>query len=276
LCPGAMLARESNICEQCLGRRVPWPAIRRACYRGSLGASATAVAMLSFHRATGTWKRRVQAYTVPSTFGRDKFVSQGFPADRIHVKPNFTADCGTGNGGGGYFLFVGRLSAEKGILALLQAYESASVPLPLKIVGVGPLDSKVVDVCSRVPGISWLGKLEPFEVRSLMKQARTVVCPSECYEMLPVTAVEAFSVGTPVIAPRLGAFTEVIRHGENGLLYEAFNTLQLNEALRFASDHATQMLAMRGAARSEFEHKYNADASYSCLMQIYESVRQVV
>lgn len=275
LCPGAMLARESGLCERCLGKPIPWPALPRACYRGNLGATAATVAMLAVHRAAGTWQKRVQAYIALSNFGREKFVSEGFPEDRIHVKPNFTNDCGTGDGAGGYLLFVGRLSVEKGILALLEAYKLGNISSPLKIVGTGPLERAVADACSRVPNVTCLGKLDSSKVRDLMKSATAVVSPSQCYEMLPVVGVEALSVGTPVIAPRLGALAEVVSDGENGLLYDAFDTSRLHDALRYASGHPSQMLAMRSVARAEFERKYTAEVSYTRLIQIYESARRV-
>lgn len=275
VCPGALLARESNICEQCIGKTVPWPAIRYACYRGSRGATAATAAMLAIHRTLGTWQRDVQAYIALTEFGRGKLVSGGYPADRIHVKPNFSRDCGTGDGAGGYFLFAGRLSAEKGLIPLLQAYRMKKKLLPLKIVGSGPLESEVKAACSDASGVTWLGKLTSSEVRNLMKSATAVVCPSECYEAHPMVAVEALSVATPIIAPRLGAFTEVFGDFDNGLMYDAFNTVQLSERLHYASEHPSQIQAMRGVARAAFERKYSAEASYTRLMQIYESAMQL-
>jgi glycosyltransferase involved in cell wall biosynthesis len=275
VCPGALLARQSSICELCIGKSVPWPAVRHACYRGSRGATAATAAMLAIHRARGTWQRDVQAYVALTEFGRGKFVSGGYPADRIHVKPNFAKDCGTGDGDGGYFLFVGRLSAEKGILALLQAYRTHNNLLPLKIVGSGPLEDQVRAACAESAGITWLGKLSPSVVRTLMQSATAVACPSECYEAHPMVAVESLSAGTPVIAPRLGAFIEMVSDFENGLMYDAFDTAQLGDRLRYASEHPAQMRSMRGAARTAFEQRYSADVSYRGLMQIYEKAMQL-
>jgi glycosyltransferase involved in cell wall biosynthesis len=275
VCPGGYLARESRICELCIGKRVAWPAIRHACYRGSRGATAATVAMLSIHRARGTWQRDVHAYIALTEFGRGKLVGGGYPADRIHVKPNFARECGTGDGAGAYFLYAGRLSAEKGILALLQAYRLRSNLLPLKIAGKGPLEKEVQAACSEIPSMTWLGSLPPAEVRNLMKSATAVVCPSECYEMQPLTALEALSVGSPVIAPRLGGLADVVSSAENGLTYEAFQTSQLSEALRYASEHPHQMRAMRSAARATFERKFSAEVVYARLMQIYGSAMQL-
>jgi glycosyltransferase involved in cell wall biosynthesis len=272
ICPGATLARDSRVCEECVGKSFAWPAIRHACYRNDRVATTATAALFSIHRIAGTWNHDVDAYIALSDFGRRKFVDGGLPAGRIHVKPNFTTDCGVGDGKGGYFLFAGRLATIKGVRSLLQAYGSGSITVPLKIVGTGPLDAEVGEACAILENIEWLGKREPLEVRGLMRSALAVVCPSEWYEMHPLVVIEALSVGTPVIAPRLGAFSEVICHQRTGLLYEAFDQQQLCQALQYASAHPEKMLEMRGPAREVFEKRYTPEANHRQLVQIYDSV----
>src|SRR5262249_18233990 len=115
LCPAASLTRKERVCESCLGRAVAWPGIVRGCYRGSYGASASVAAMASVHRALGTWSGKVDLYVALSEFARGKFVEGGLPAVKIVVKPNFVrGECFRDDRPGGYGLFVGRLSEEKG------------------------------------------------------------------------------------------------------------------------------------------------------------------
>jgi glycosyltransferase involved in cell wall biosynthesis len=145
LCPAANFYRDAKVCETCLGRRVALPAIRHKCYRGSTAATAATVAMLTVHRAIGTWHKAVDAFITPTKFVREKFIEGGFPADKIHAKPNFLdPDPGVGPGGGGFALFVGRLSREKGLDTLIAAWDrlGADAP-PLKIAGDGPLADDV-------------------------------------------------------------------------------------------------------------------------------------
>ena len=125
LCPQATFFREGKVCEDCLGKSVPWPGVMHACYRQSRPATGALAAMLGVHRALGTWSRLVDVYIASSEFARDKFIEGGLPAERIVVKPNFVhPDPGLGRGDGGYALFIGRLSPEKGIGTLLATWHT--------------------------------------------------------------------------------------------------------------------------------------------------------
>ena len=114
LCPAATFLRNGKICEDCLGRALPWPGLIHRCYRGSLAQTAAVAGMVSIHRALGTWKRMVDYYIALTPFMRDKLIAGGLPAERIVVKPNSVEDTGVGFGADDNFLFVGRLSAGKG------------------------------------------------------------------------------------------------------------------------------------------------------------------
>src|SRR5437773_765730 len=116
LCPNALFFRAGRVCEDCLGKSIPWPGVVHKCYRGSRAASATTAAMLAVHRMLGTWREAVDTYIALTDFGRQKFIEGGLPPEKIAVKPNFVhPDPGPGAGTGGYAIFVGRLSEEKGL-----------------------------------------------------------------------------------------------------------------------------------------------------------------
>ncbi len=136
LCPNALFYRDGQVCEDCLGKAVPWPGVVHACYRESRASSGAVATMLTAHRAIGTWKKAVDMYVALTEFARQKFVQGGLPAEKIVVKPNFIEpDPGSGEGRGHYALFVGRLSQEKGVDTLLAAWEQLGEKVPLKIVG---------------------------------------------------------------------------------------------------------------------------------------------
>ena len=127
LCLNGFLFRDGQICETCLKKAVPWPGIIHRCYRKSLPASITVFSMLAIHRYLGTWNHVVDHYIALTSYDRQKFIEAGIPSERISVKPNFVEpDPGVGKGSGGYILFVGRLSAEKGLDTYLQAAELAN------------------------------------------------------------------------------------------------------------------------------------------------------
>src|SRR5205814_1104988 len=123
LCPNALFFRDGKVCEDCLGRPVAWPGVVHGCYRGSRAASAATAVMTAAHRALGTWRTAVDVYVALTEFSRQKFIAGGLPAEKIAVKANFVyPDPGPGAGAGGYAVFVGRLSAEKGVETLLAAW----------------------------------------------------------------------------------------------------------------------------------------------------------
>lgn len=265
ICAGATLSRNGSACESCLERKSLLPGIAHACYRNSRPATAALSTMLAVHRAAGTYLRQVDVYIALSEFARRKFIEGGLPQDRIVVKPNFAGpDPGVGDGRGDYALFAGRLSEEKGIHNLAEAWRGLA-GIPLQVAGSGPL------ACTKwSEGVTWLGPQPREQVYGLMKHASVVIVPSISYEMGPLTILEAFACGTPVITSNLGSMAESVRHRYNGLLFKPGDPEDLARQVRWAFDHPEQLRAMRVNARREYEEKYTAERNYKMLMAIYE------
>ena len=220
--------------------------------------------MLAAHRAVGTWDRRIDVYIALSEFARSKFIQGGLPADRIVVKGNcVTPDPGPGEGKGGYALFVGRLSEEKGIGTLAEAWRRLP-DIPLLVAGDGPLNQT-----EWPKGVTWLGHQSHDEVIGLMKNAAVLVFPSVCYECAPLTILEAFACGLPVIASDLGSVPELVTDRRNGRLFRAGDADDLGRQVRWAFEGPDQLGEMRAAARREFETRYTAEANYKALLEIY-------
>ena len=268
LCPGATFFRDGRVCEDCLGKAVPWPGAVHRCYRGNVGASVATVGMLTAHRAAGTYARQVDRYVALSEFARGKFIAGGLPAGRVVVKPNFLdADPGIG-AGGSYALFVGRLTEEKGVRLLLEAWRE-NPPLPLKIVGDGPLRGEVEAAVA--PSIQYVGRQPSAEVLRLMGAAACVVFPSLWYEGMPRTIIESFAVGTPVVACDLGTMRSMVIDGVNGAKVPAGDAAALRGAVgRLAASQGKESL--RASTRADFESKYTASNNYELLMRIYAEV----
>ncbi len=158
MCPNALFFRDGRVCEDCRDKRVPWPGVLHACYRQSRLATAPVAAMLTVHRLVGTWRHKVTLYAARTEFSRQKFIQGGLPAEKIVIKPNFVGpDPGVGEHRGGFALFVGRLSPEKGIRTLLEAWKSSCSGLGLKIIGDGPLRPMVESAARETAGIDCLG-----------------------------------------------------------------------------------------------------------------------
>lgn len=264
LCPQAMLLRDGNICEACVGHQ-PWRAALHACYRGSRTQSGLVAGMLGVHRALGTYKNKVAAYIALNDFGRRKFIEGGIPAERIHVKPNFVdlplpPPAGPRND----FLFVGRLASEKGVSILAEAMQRLE-GVTVRVAGTGPARS-VLDGKAR---IVLLGALPLDRVFEEMRRARALVLPSICYEGAPRTLIEAFACGTPIIASRLGAMQELIQDGATGLLFAPGSATELAERMHWAASHPDQMAAMGQGARRQYESAFSPQANYVQLLEIY-------
>ncbi len=138
LCPGGLLYRDGGRCEDCLPKRIKWPGVLHACYRDNTLATAAVATTLAVHQSLGTWHEKVTLFVALSEFSRSKFVQGGLPAEKIVVKPNFVSpDPGERTDTGDYVLFVGRLSAEKGIELLFEAWKKGDRKIPLRIVGDG-------------------------------------------------------------------------------------------------------------------------------------------
>src|SRR6478736_1738941 len=179
MCVNSLFFRDQHICQECLGRFLPWHGVVHACYRNSRAASAVVAGMVGAHKLAGTWRKRVAAYIAVSEFARDLYVAGGLPDEKIVVKPNFIhPNPSPGNGGGGYALYVGRLSHEKGIATMLNAWKGSHEAIPLKIVGEGPLAETVSAAARECKNVEYLGSQPLPQVLDLMRIAEFLVVPS--------------------------------------------------------------------------------------------------
>jgi glycosyltransferase involved in cell wall biosynthesis len=273
LCPGANFLRDGRVCEECLGRSLPWPGVLHGCYRGSRAATASVTAMLTVHRSLHTWQDKVDLFIALTEFARQKHIAGGLRAERIVVKPNFLpSDPCQKIGPGDYALYVGRLSEEKGARVLINAWSRLSVAVPLLLVGDGPLANEVAEHIARqrLTSISMLGRLANDEVLRLLHGARFLVAPSVCFEGFPMTILEAFGCGVPVIASGHGGAGEVVHDGSTGWHVPPGDSVALASKVEWAWRHPDSMHEMGRAARVEFEAKYTAGQNCRRLLEIYE------
>jgi glycosyltransferase involved in cell wall biosynthesis len=186
------------------------------------------------------------------------------------VKPNFLyPDPGLGHGDGGYALFVGRLAPEKGIETLLRAWEVLGGKVALKIAGDGPLAERVAQVASRVPNVEWVGPRPRQEILTYMKMSSLLVFPSQVYEGLPMTVVEAYAAGLAVVASDQGSIRTLVDPNRTGLLFRPGDPQDLAAKVKWAWTHRAQLREMGREARREYERKYTAECNYEQLMDIY-------
>jgi len=271
ICPAATLWRDGAICEECIDHSL-LRSVRHACYRQSRLASAVLAATLAVHRNWGTYANLIDRYIALTRFARDKLIAGGLPADRICVKPNFVdPDPGRRAGSGAYALFAGRLTAEKGVHTLLDAWRQLGRDIPLRIAGDGPLRDALARRIEResIVGATLLGWLSPDAMSRELRGARLLIFPSEWYEGMPLAILEAFACGVPIIASRLGGMQEMIDDGRSGLLVRPADPRQLTERVRWAFEHEGELAALGEAARAEYEAHYTRAANCEQLIGIY-------
>lgn len=297
-CASPYLFREGAVCEKCVGKKLPYSAVRYRCYRRSWAGSVIWLLMTVAHRLLGTYKRKVDAFVALTEFAQEKLVESGVPKHKILVKPNFIQQPAVRcrevaaevisspfSVAQKYALFVGRLSPEKGCETLIRAWalfqeewiasgDELNVPR-LLIVGDGPerLVLEELVQSSTLTSVSFMGKQSKERVLELMRNAEILVLPSLWYEGFPMTIVEAFSQSLAVVASNIGSLASAICHKENGLLFAAGDSTELSDALVWAMSHPQEMLKMGDAAHDDYERFYSAEVNYGQLIAIYDQVR---
>lgn len=269
ICPGALLLRNGKPCEDCVGASL-LPALRHRCYRGSLSATTALVWMIASNRTRGTYNKLVNRYVALTRFSASKLVAGGLPHDRMEVKPNFLFDVPEpGNGDGGYAVYVGRLSEEKGVETLLTAWGN-NPNLPLKILGDGPLRAALQKrAYDEGLGVEFLGFRSREEILDIVGQAVLQIVPSQWYEGFPMVILEAYACGTPVVASRIGSLNEIVIENETGLKFEPGNAEDLAAKVNALFTNPDRLKLFRHNARAVFEKHYTAERNFIQLMDIY-------
>ena len=275
VCPGSNLYRNNQVCEKCIGKSFTYPALIHGCYRRDYLSTAFLVSTLTFNRLRGTYAKEIDTYVALTDFARQKFIEAGLPEEKLVVKPNFvTSQISEGTHQGKYVLFAGRLISQKGIETLLQAWSLLGGEVPLKIAGTGYLAKHLQ---SGLPAnVEYLGQLPRQNVISLMQNATALVFPSEWYEGFPMTIVEAFATGLPVITSRLGGMAEIVQAGHSGWHFEPGNPQDLAITVRQAWDNLQEVKRRGELARLQYEELYSPDRNYKMLLNIYQKALKTV
>jgi len=268
ICSNGLLMRNGKICELCV-QFSAYHAVLHGCYRNSRVATLPVTLMIEAHKHLGTWSKKVDRFIALTDFAKKKFIEANLPRDKVVVKPNFstpspenwTADA-KGRAGA---LFVGRLSPEKGIQTLQEAWKNLDIPLT--ILGNGPLRGALEADGNQM--IKLLGQKEKKNVLSEMSTSNFMVMPSIWYEGFPMIVVEAFSMKLPVITSKIGSLAEIITHGVTGLHFEAGNANDFRDKVRWAASNPAKIKIMGENAYKVYLEKYTNNSNLQFLMNIY-------
>jgi len=280
-CPAAIPMRDGQVCTRCMEQRRVGPALRHGCYRQSRAATLPLALKVALHRRLGTWQRHVDAFIALTEFQREQMVRAGLPADKVHVKPNFypgDPQVVPWAEREPVVVFAGRLSAEKGVQALVRAWLEWGESAPeLQLLGDGPLAGTLQRRVSASPGarVRFLGQLESAAAQERIGRARLLVLPSEWFEGFPMVIREAFALGTPAAVSGIGPLPSIVRTGVSGLVFRPGDSASLLETVRNAWEHPGQLERLGAGARAAFEQEYTESANYRQLMQIYQRAMEV-
>jgi glycosyltransferase involved in cell wall biosynthesis len=257
MCPAGTFFRDGEACTDCLASRSAKPAIRHGCYRDSRIATLPVAMGTKF--GDDPVLRRADRVVVLNPSMQALYEQAGVQAGRIARIPNFIARAGEAGEGGTRWLFVGRLTAEKGILPLMREWPAGA---PLDVVGSGPLRAEVERLSP--PGVMLLGEQPPDRVQALMRHARGLIFPSRCFEGFPMVYLEALAAGTPLIAWDPSAAAALVREEGTGLVAG-----DLRHTLHEADE---AFPSMRERCRAVFDERYTRTAWLAAMESLFDEV----
>ncbi len=272
VCPTYNFICNHHICKDCKVHRY-YRAVLKRCHKESYAASAVYALESYYNWLFRKYEGRVGRYVAPSRFLKSKLIEYGWPEERISYVPNFIdhAEYQAEYDPGTYFLYLGRLSEEKGIRVLIEAFKRIEKPgASLVIAGEGKIGDTLEKISQPDSRITFTGYLTDSDLRNLTRRALAVVLPSVWYENAPLAILEAMAYGKPVIGSAVGGIPEMIDDEMNGFLFEPGNVTDLQEKLAFFLNLPEQrVLEMGKAARKKVEKEYNAESHYKQLMNVY-------
>jgi len=278
-CLNGYLYRDNQICTDCINTN-PWRGVIHRCYRNSFGASLAVWNMITFNRFRKTWLTDVDAFITPSQFAAQKLIQIGIPESRLYVKPNLTSDplldqpipelpdIPT-------FVFIGRLSPEKGVMILLEAWKKLNQPeWQLIIVGEGPQRHILENFTKeyQLKNIVFYGYQSSDQVINTIKKSTAILVPSQWHEIFGRVVIEAYSCGRCVIASKFGALPEIVEESKTGFIITTNDISDWMEKIKWCANNSLQLKNIGKHSRQIYLEKYSPTTNYQQLNEIYDKV----
>ena len=289
LCPSATLYHEGELFTSSLSEKFPWTAVRKGVWSQSTLKTFWLALTYYMHNRMGTWNL-VDRYFVLTEFAQTLFKSHCpcIDPNKWIVKPNFTEAAESLENIGesrkpevsvevaemerdsAPYLFVGRLSLEKGVHSLIDTF--IQLKKPLRIAGDGPLRAELEAKTHDSPHIEFLGAIDAHQVRTEMKNCQALIFPSQWYEGMPITLLEAFSCGTAILASRLGAMETMIQHEKNGLLFPLGEKGLTQAILHWEQCDSAKKQSIRTTAYETYLKQYSPEANKKRMLDHYQEL----
>jgi glycosyltransferase involved in cell wall biosynthesis len=247
-CPAYNMLAPDGICERCKGGKL-YNVVRNRCINGSAAMSLVVMMEAVVHQLLGSYRRQVDCFVVPSRFYIEKFAEWGWEPARFRHVPNFVdvERYEPRFEPGEAFLYFGRVIRQKGVATLIRA--AAAAHSKLLVAGTGPELEEMRALAAQLNAdVTFLGHLGGPQLHDVIRSCRAVVLPSEWYENAPVSLLEAYALGKPVIGARIGGIPELIRANQTGACFESGNVESLRSSLEDFTTRTPQQLADMGRA----------------------------
>lgn len=274
-CANGTLVRNNKRCVECMISSNSLRGMRYGCYRSSRLLSTPIALGLTLHRKIKTWEKHINAFIVMSEHQKNLVQLAGMPSSRIHVKPHAVSDPGMPLPWADrtqHVMFMGRLSPEKGIMDLLNAWKRLGPNAPkLKIVGKGVLEDQVKKFikCHKVLPIQMLGQLDHHSALEHLRRSKLLVMPSRWDETFGLPIYEAFSAGVPVITSDVSHFPETIARSGAGKIFPHGNVEKLAAAVLDMWNDDGALCKHSEYARKSFLTHYSEKSSIETVQRIY-------
>jgi glycosyltransferase involved in cell wall biosynthesis len=269
-CPAYKMLNDTGVCERCRDGSV-LNVVKHRCVRGSLGASVIVAAESGLHNWLGTYRRHLSKVVAPSRFFLEKLVEWGWPREQLVYIPNYVdaTRFEPTYQPGDYFLYFGRMAPEKGVATLLRAASRAGVRV--KLAGTGPEESSLKELNASLGNVGeFVGFQAGADLHKLIREARAVVLPSEWYENAPMSVLESFAFGKPVIGARIGGIPEMIEPDRNGWVFESGSADELAALLSRVSAQDDASLELVGReARRLVEARFHREGYVDAMLRLY-------
>ena len=271
-CPAYKMLNRDGICERCKHGNLLNVAIHR-CVQDSLTISALVAVESTTHKLLGLYRHNLDKIVTPSRFFRAKLTEWGWPEEKLAYIPNFVrAEEYTPQfSPGDYFLYFGRLAPEKGIDTLIAAANQANVKL--RIAGTGPDENRLKALASTSENIEFMGYCSGEKLKTLLREARAIVLPSQWYENAPMSILEAYASGKPVIGAKIGGIPEMLEDGKTGSLFESGNVEELAAHLTHIHKLSdSRIIEMGQQARARVTEDYSPNRYTQDMLLLYQSL----
>lgn len=278
VCASYLLLSNGNICEKCKGGKY-YHCLLENCVKASRAKSLLNTIEMYFHHKTLHIYHLLDVVISPSIFLKDKVKEMGFEKEIVYM-PNFIdlndfEPCFTWNEKS--VVYFGRLSKEKGLFTLIDAFDQIN-RTDLKLIGDGPLRGALESYVKnkQINNVHFLGFQSGDNLKNEIRESMAVVLSSECYENNPGSVVEAFALGKPVVASRIGGIPELVKDGMTGYTYTTKDAGDLCKKINILLDNHSKIVEMGKTARKFVEDKFNSEKYYQRLLRVYKQARTMM